>query len=164
MQTFLPHGPDFTATAKCLDYRRLVKQAVEGYQILRALAGLTNGWTNHPATKMWRGHEGWLVVYLDAILDEMDHRGYSTATRAKIHDLADQAFPCWEDDKMPPWLIDDRVAITHRGRLFEKSPSLYTSFFLDASTYKQYTCCERCNYYWPTHTQDYGWMEDGRKI
>ena len=158
MQTFLPYGSDFKRGAESLDYRRLVKQAVEGYQILRALSGVTQGWRNHPATKMWKGHEGWLIAYLGAILDEMDRRGYSTATRYKIHELADQAFPDADTDVAPPWLRDERVAITHRGRLYEKDPAFYSAFAIDSLVYKQYTCCERCNYYWPTHTDDYGWI------
>ena len=35
MQTFLPY-PDFARSARCLDNRRLGKQRVESYQILRA--------------------------------------------------------------------------------------------------------------------------------
>lgn len=162
MQTFLPYR-SFSATAQSLDYKRLVKQAVEGYQILRALAGVTQGWRNHPATKMWAGHEGYLVAYLDAILDEMQARGYSTATRDSIHELAAMAFPDADSDTPPPWFGDDRVFITHRGRLYEKNPDHYKQFAIDGQNYKQYTCCSRCNYYWPTHTDDYGWVErDGR--
>lgn len=160
MQTFLPYGPAFQRGAVVLDRQRLVKQAVEGYQILRVHAGLTEGWKNHPAVKMWAGHEGYLVVYLDAILDEMQARGYSTATRDKIHELADQAFPDWQDDEQPPWLRDDRLALSHRGRLFEKRPDLYPQFALDATRFRQYTCCEKCNYFWPTHSQDYGWVNN----
>ena len=47
MQTFLPYS-SFDLTMECLDYRRLGKQRVEAFQILRALRGETDGWTNHP--------------------------------------------------------------------------------------------------------------------
>ena len=40
MQTFLPYE-DFTKTAQCLDYKRLGKQRVEAYQILRILKNIT---------------------------------------------------------------------------------------------------------------------------
>ena len=60
MQTFLPYA-DFEKTAKCLDYRRRGKQRVEATQIIQTLSGVTTGWHNHPATKMWRGHELALV-------------------------------------------------------------------------------------------------------
>ena len=56
MQTFMPYE-DFRKTFECLDYRRLGKQRIEAFQILRCLEGLTSGWKNHPAVKMWRGHE-----------------------------------------------------------------------------------------------------------
>jgi hypothetical protein len=161
MQTFLPHGYDFEATARSLDQKRLVKQAVEGYQILRSLAGISQGWKNHPATKMWRGHEGWLAAYLDAILDEMERRGYSAATRPKIHALIDENFPDNDLDTAPPWLLDFRVSYTHKGRLYEKMPDHYRQF-ADYADFKQYACCDRCNYFWPTHSQDYGWfLTDG---
>ena len=42
MQTFLPY-PDFTQSAKTLDYRRLGKQRVEAWQILNALRGVSKG-------------------------------------------------------------------------------------------------------------------------
>ncbi len=163
MQTFLPYS-DFTAVARCLDNKRLVKQAVEGYQILRAHAGLTQGWRNHPATKMWAGHEGYLVAYLDAILDEMQRRGYSTATRDSIHELSRQAFPDIDSDVPPPWLKDERVHVTHRGRLYEKNPEHYAQFAVDAQIFRKYTCHERCDYFWPTHTSDYGWIELNGKL
>ena len=53
MQTFLPYK-DFTKSAKALDNKRLGKQRVEVKQILNALDGKSKGWTNHPATNMWR--------------------------------------------------------------------------------------------------------------
>ena len=48
MQTFLPY-PDFVASARCLDRRRLGKQRVEVLQLLRALLVPGSGWANHPA-------------------------------------------------------------------------------------------------------------------
>ena len=64
MQTFLPHR-DFAKTAKHLDRKRLIKQSVENLQILKSLAGLygeTGAWRNHPAVKMWKGHEDFLLL------------------------------------------------------------------------------------------------------
>ncbi len=54
MQTFVPY-PDFAANAVVLDTRRLGKQRVETFQILRALVWPAYAWKNHPATRMWRG-------------------------------------------------------------------------------------------------------------
>ena len=62
VNTFLPYA-DFEESAKALDYRRLGKQRVEALQILRANLGMTKGWVNHPAAKMWKGHEITLCKY-----------------------------------------------------------------------------------------------------
>ena len=67
---------EFRNTAKVLDQKRLVKQLLEGRQILSALAGETKGWVNHPATLMWKGHEPKLVSYLNEIAAEMGTRRY----------------------------------------------------------------------------------------
>jgi hypothetical protein len=64
MQVFLPYE-DFYKTAKCLDYRRLGKQRVEAYQIIRTLTGESKGWVHHPVVKMWLGYETALMVYFD---------------------------------------------------------------------------------------------------
>lgn len=52
MQTFVPY-PDDTRTAAVLDDRRLLKQIVEGSQIVKALSNRAYGWQNHPVVKMW---------------------------------------------------------------------------------------------------------------
>ena len=54
MQTFLPYA-DPRASAACLDDRRLGKQRVETFQVLRAITWPTYGWKHHPVTRMWRG-------------------------------------------------------------------------------------------------------------
>lgn len=43
MQTFLPF-PSFEETASALDYKRLGKQRVETWQLIRALNGESLGW------------------------------------------------------------------------------------------------------------------------
>jgi hypothetical protein len=52
MQTFLPYS-SFEESARILDYRRLGKQRVEAWQILRSLDGITKGWSNHPAVRRY---------------------------------------------------------------------------------------------------------------
>ena len=77
MQTFLPY-PNFTETAKCLDWRRLGKQRVEANQILNIISGnaKTNAWRNHPAVKMWNGFQESLKQYRNIIIIEWINRGY----------------------------------------------------------------------------------------
>jgi hypothetical protein len=48
MQVFMSEYT-FEESAKVLDNKRLVKQLLEGRQILAALAGQTKGWRSHPA-------------------------------------------------------------------------------------------------------------------
>ena len=84
MQTFLPELT-FEASASALDYRRLGKQRVETYQILRTLTGKSDSWKNHPAVKMWRGYEKALCAYGLAICEEWRYvRGYKDTCCEKI--------------------------------------------------------------------------------
>jgi hypothetical protein len=51
MQTFLPY-PDFTASARALDNKRLNEQIIEAAQIARVIMGQSDGWANHPCVDM----------------------------------------------------------------------------------------------------------------
>ena len=145
---------DFKTIASTLDQKRLVKQLLEGRQILSALAGETKGWVNHPATRMFAGHETMLTNYLFFIATEMAHRGYKWQNNWDvITDIFRKNFltqrPTW-----PAWMIDDRfdkVVITHRANLHIKAPELYPQYAIEAAYYRDYVCCDKCNYYWPTH-------------
>ena len=75
MQTFVPEDT-FAKSVRVLDRQRLGKQRVETLQIMKALAGLSKGWVNHPATRMWRGYEQALLDYQDATCNEWLRRGY----------------------------------------------------------------------------------------
>lgn len=121
MQTFLPVA-DFTETAALLDDARLGKQRVEAYQIIRTLDGVTKGWRNHPAVRMWRGYEPALLVYALAICDEWDRRGYADTVREK---LAGHLRAEGDEPKMPPWLGDESLHASHRSNLLRKDPDFY---------------------------------------
>jgi hypothetical protein len=81
MQTFLPY-PDFKKSLQALDYRRLGKQRVEAYQIIRAIK-YGSGWQHHPAVTMWRGHINALKRYYNLSLDEWIGRGYRKKQHAE---------------------------------------------------------------------------------
>lgn len=132
MQTFLPY-PNIYKSASCLDSKRLGKQRVEAFQILKALRGETNGWINHPATKMWRGHEGALVLYMNACISEWIQRGFKN-TMVCQHALSNDPFP-W-------WFGDERLHASHRSNLLRKDPEFYGKFGWkeDASL----------SYFWPS--------------
>src|SRR5687768_368968 len=99
MQTFLPY-PDLVASCRVLDDRRLGKQRVETFQILRALTWPAYAWKNHPAVAMWRGFVPALVAYGLASCDEWTRRGYA--------DTVAEQLPAWgaptpASYDLPPW-------------------------------------------------------------
>jgi len=55
MQTFLPYK-NYSQCAEILDNKRLNKQILESYQILKVLSGQSpsGAWRNHPAVLMWK--------------------------------------------------------------------------------------------------------------
>lgn len=127
MQTFLPYE-SFERSASVLDRQRLGKQRVEGLQIIRALSGLTKGWVNHPATKMWRGHEWVLSRYTITMCNEWLRRGYKDTCIDKILLLADEHGSAWGDSK-PEWLGMRELHVSHRSNLLRKDPVHYGPLF-----------------------------------
>lgn len=122
MQTFVPYN-NVIECALVLDDKRLGKQRVEVLQILRANLGLTKGWVNHPASRMWKGHEGALVTYGVAMCNAWILRGFKDTCREKILELAtpDRDFPEW-------WGRDD-IMLSHQSNLVRKFPEHYKKYF-----------------------------------
>ena len=114
MQTFIPHT-DFEKCAKSLDYRRLGKQRVECKQILNAIERGSGGWSNHPATRMWRGYEPALRQYMRAIILEWISRGY----------VNNMEIPEPEEYELPPWWGREEIHASHRSALLEKDFEFY---------------------------------------
>ena len=145
MQTFLPY-PDFYQSLETLDYRRLGKQRMECFQILKALANTTDvdlsdvdpsqlgkGWVNHPATRMWSGYEGALAQYHDESIKAWLRRGYKNTMllRAKPGQ--------WPT---PPWFGDPDFHASHRSNLLRKAPMWYRCFGWEEPSDMEYV--------WPT--------------
>ena len=155
MQVFLSEHL-YKSCAQVLDQKRLVKQLLEGRQILAALAGQTKGWVNHPATRMFVGAEIELLSYLSQVKDEMNNRGYKWENNwSEIINIFNQNFKgndfAYPDYLKPGHPENHRLITTHRGRLYEKAPELYPQYEHESTIYREYVCCDRCNYYWPTH-------------
>ncbi len=130
MQTFLPYQ-DFAASAKVLDRARLGKQRVESMQIMNACTGVGRGWVNHPATRMWRGHEHALLLYTDAMIDEWTSRGYKDTCKVKIHSIYTEAVHngrLMPNLAMPTWLGDPAFHASHRSNLLRKDSIYYGKF------------------------------------
>lgn len=127
MQTFIPYA-DFYDSAQVLDRQRLGKQRVETLQILNALAGLSKGWVNHPATKMWRGYEPALVQYGITICHEWQMRGYQDSCEEKIWNVSKSFRPNKGFVMLPTWWGDDRVHDSHKSKLMQKDSEWYSQF------------------------------------
>lgn len=153
MQTFVPYA-DFDESAAVLDSKRLNKQLLEGRQIYQILVErrTRGGWVNHPAVKMWRNYDNALYSYLKSVKRECDRRGIATAKNWEaINALYHRNWDRGNSIVMPPWWNDERVHESHRNNLYVKDPEFYAQFSND----KRVTCCDRCNYFWPTHVLMY---------
>lgn len=127
MQTFLPL-PDFYDSAACLDRLRLGKQRVEAMQILRTITGQSDGWANHPAVAMWRGHAQALCSYGIVICQEWRERGYFDTALDWFLEWLDANAVDWHDDLMPPWFGQPAFHASHQSNLLRKDPSHYSQF------------------------------------
>jgi hypothetical protein len=153
MQTFVPFA-NFIKSAVILDSKRLNKQLLEGRQIYNILAKRqeTGAWVNHPAVKMWRGYDMALYEYLGAVKQECDFRNIATQKNwDAIEKIHESNWYRGDSVVMPPWWGDERVHQSHRNNLYRKDPEYYVEFNED----KFVSCCEKCNYFWPTHTLMY---------
>lgn len=137
MQTFLPY-PDYSASARCLDQKRLGKQRVECKQILLAL-GVKVGehepgkssWKRHPAVMMWRGYEMSLCMYAFVMCTEWRMRGFKDT-------LADQFLVSFDSLWMgktvtpmpykPDWIGNEKFHASHRSNLLRKDRDYYGQF------------------------------------
>lgn len=144
MQTFLPY-PNIWASARCLDNKRLGKQRVECKQILIALGvdvgehrgNTASRWRNHPAVRMWRGHEMSLAEYGEIMCAAWRHRGFRDTLRDQFREVADRLnqavlgnkrFVFSSPASSPNWLGYDRLHASHRSNLLRKDPVHYGQF------------------------------------
>lgn len=148
MQTFLPYE-SFHASAKALDMKRLGKQRVEAYQILCCLLKVRcMQWKNHPATKMWIGHEYALVDYIISICQEWIGRGYRDTVLSKTIALVNaymagkKAF-----SKARPWWVGNvEFHRSHQSNLIRKNARYYK---------KDFPLIDPClPYVWPETKED----------
>ena len=122
MQTFMTHD-NYVDTAKSLDNKRLGKQRVEAYQILKALRGdydKTGAWVNHPATLMWRNHEYELALYGLTVSVEFYERGFDGyPMMQKFTDLCNH-LQSGNRESYPWWVNNKLLQMTHQSNLVRK--------------------------------------------
>jgi hypothetical protein len=154
MQTFIPIASlDFTKSAAVLDNKRLHKQALEAWQILMNLLQvdpdnnprIPKGWSNHPAVKMWKGHETALYLYIQCMVSEWKHRGYKTTIGVKAHKTYVYNLHKIAPSTDPEWI--DSIASSHRMALLTKNYKHYSQFSWPEDTGIAPTEYE---YVWPT--------------
>ena len=152
MQTFLPFS-DYEQVAETLDNKRLNKQILEGYQILKILSGASESgaWRNHPAVLMWKNSEHYLDEYIKYMAIEANYRGIKTDKNiSNLKELKAKFVKRWGNVK-PIWSQQehlDRVTFSHRANLYRKDSMHYAEFRFNTAN----PCCDKCLYYWPTHT------------
>jgi hypothetical protein len=141
VNTFLPYW-SFVESASCLDYRRLGKQRIEVKQIYLVLKKSQErddnlfkngywesvpkpfGWENHPATKMWRGHERALLQYGIAICREWSLRGYKDNQMVLFQEWIQNE----PDTGLPSWIGNDAFHRAMRSNLLRKDQAYYSRF------------------------------------
>ena len=132
MQTFLPY-PCFKKSLQCLDYRRLGKQRVEAFQLLKSIKDSNYSWAKHPASKMWKKFPEALKLYMNMAIIEWKNRGYNNTMKLeKIN---------WKKFKLPDWFGNQKFHSAHRSNLLRKDYIFYSK-----NNWKEDTKQE---YFWP---------------
>lgn len=137
MMTFLPF-PDFAASARCLDLRRLQNQRTEARFVLEWLeqAGPYFDLSDYGAARMWRGFRDALALYYNAMLQEYERRGKTNGPT-----LQPAAVPVEAQVVMPPWMGDLRFHSSHRAVLLLKDGQHYGQFGwpeIDNAEFREY--------------------------
>lgn len=113
MQTFLPY-PDYKKSMECLDKTRLGNQVWrEGMTLIRG------GWPNHPASKMWRGSEYHLGLYLLAGLEILRER--SGKKYLDLEYKIKSEMGKFKDTGVPSWFGNKEFHASHRSNLLRKA-------------------------------------------
>jgi len=125
MQTFLPFD-DFTSSVTSLDNKRLGKQRVEAFQIMRAISDPSYGWQHHPAVNMWRGDDHALILYGVTCCVAWMQRGYNDT-------MLDRFVEALPDGPavVPPWIGNPEFHRSHQSNLIRKDPTYYGPKFPD---------------------------------
>jgi hypothetical protein len=147
MQTFMPYK-DPKKSARVLDNKRLGKQRVECVQILNALLENDNNstWKNHPAVRMWKGYESFLLYYYRCIMNEWLKRGFNNQACERHYErFIDFPQIKLKDYKMPHWLNRD-FCISHRSNLLRKNFEHYSIYWRDIP--------DDIPYIWPTKEEE----------
>jgi hypothetical protein len=143
VQTFLPFE-DYAESARVLDDKRLRNQRNEAKVLVRTLLGEygpRGGWPHHPATKMWRGHEGALCQYGIAVCREALVRGWTAGDLTSFFAERLASLPIC---KAPSWLGDAEFHRAHQSNLLRKLPGHYRTYWPDLPDNLPYVWPQPC--------------------
>jgi hypothetical protein len=143
MQTFMTRK-SYHRSMHDLDDKRLINQFEEAMQLARVIGGLTDGYRNHPAAKMWMTYDHALNVYIHNTIQERVLRWGQRYNRSRpgavdpwvrMDELsrelreANGPLPPYE---VPPWFEDLDVLRSHRSNLLRKLPGHYGHMWNEA--------------------------------
>ena len=121
MQVFVPYNNILQVVKEMVcDKRRYNKQIVECNQIIRAIKGETEAWKNHPICHQYKNYVKWLEWY-KYIFEEYKNNNYTFSEEQKNNLLS------WQPP-LPPFLLNEKYLNSHKRRLYQKIPELYTQF------------------------------------
>ena len=124
MQSFSPLYT-YEDCAEVLDNKRCFKNALEAYQVLRVIRGVTSkGWINHPVTKMWAKNPNSYVEYALCFTNEWRKRGFKTTLDDKLKGL----YVLGENNDKPKWWGLELFHSSHRQTLLSKNFDHYSRF------------------------------------
>src|SRR5690349_8936800 len=131
MITFLPY-PDFRECALCLDKKRLGKQRIEAYDILKQNVYNYNP-PKIPIYKMWKGYDEALICYGIQICQVWRDYGYADTFLEKFHSLSKADKILTQEDLkklnlLPSWLGNNDLHASHRATLLAKKKDFYKQF------------------------------------
>lgn len=119
MQTFLPVD-NYLESMRYLDKSRLGNQVWrEGITLIRG------GWKNHPASKMWRGHEYHLGLYLLDGCQVLAERGKEYP---EIIKKIKTEMEKHKNTGPPSWFGNEQFHASHRSKLLFKNKQWYGQF------------------------------------
>lgn len=122
MQVFLPYD-DYTKSLLSLDKRRQFKQVVEASQIINVIKKGEGGWSNHPATVMYKHNLNSLIYYYNIGL-----RIAIKKWKVKVKKLKFIPYIKTANFNHPIWLGYPKFHSQHRARLLSKKPEWYRQF------------------------------------
>ena len=134
VNTFLPYS-DFRQSARVLDNKRLLKQRVEAYQIIKAIetrySDHPSCWIRHPAAKQWIGYVPALKLYCNEMIDETIRRGFNNHMEKYVLPLNEPIVKPW-------WIGYAPIHAAHQASLLRKHPDHYKQYFRVPSEYMDY--------------------------